>query len=346
MYLSQDVVRPYIASGLISEQKHPLCADVRIYNYTQACQYARAWDAVTLRCRGLILDIERERILANPFEKFFNYTEMPITIPDETPVITEKLDGSLGVLYWLNDEPWIATRGSFTSEQAQWGTRWFRERVDWRHLDRDTTYLFEIIYRENRIVVQYDYEALVLLAARETATGVDLHLTGYKDIFPYVVTHVPPCDVDTLAQMDAADGEGFVVHYPGAGLRVKIKFPTYVRLHRIVTGLSVKGIWEHLSTGNTLADLVQNVPDEFYIWVDTIAARLTRQYTAIEASSRAMVEMVRTLPTRKAQAEQITQHRYPGVCFAMLDGKRYEQVIWKLLQPSGAQTFRVDPEEA
>src|SRR3989304_2634754 len=72
---------------------------------------------------------------------------------------------SLGILYWLNDKPWITTRGSFTSDQALWATDWFRKNINCDNLPKDLTLLFEIIFDMNRIVVKYDFEGLVFLAA-------------------------------------------------------------------------------------------------------------------------------------------------------------------------------------
>ena len=92
-------------------------------------------------------------------------------LPNEPFEVYEKLDGSLGILYWLGDEPYIATRGSFESPQAQIATELLRA-YDLSGLDRRRTYLFEIIYPENRIVVNYDdRRELVLLAIIDTATG-------------------------------------------------------------------------------------------------------------------------------------------------------------------------------
>lgn len=101
----------------------------------------------TKACRGLIVDAENW-IVQRPFEKFFSIEQL------EPFDVYDKLDGSLGILYWVGDEPAIATRGSFISDQAKRGTEFLRARKD-LNLDRRYTYLFEIIYPENRVVVNY-----------------------------------------------------------------------------------------------------------------------------------------------------------------------------------------------
>ena len=53
------------------------------------------------------------------FNKFFNMEEhQPEEIPNETFEVFEKLDGSLGILFWYQGQWILATKGSFTSDQA------------------------------------------------------------------------------------------------------------------------------------------------------------------------------------------------------------------------------------
>src|SRR3990167_5233492 len=131
MYLPQGVLRPYIDEGLIAEQRHPLDANVRMYNYTHRVQYDKSlWDDVTMNCRGLALDIQRECVVSACLKKFWNveeHTKDGKAFPTEIPVVQEKIDGWYGHLYWLDDEPWIGTRGSFTSPGAEWATAHWNE---------------------------------------------------------------------------------------------------------------------------------------------------------------------------------------------------------------------------
>jgi RNA ligase len=157
--------KKYIDSGLVNENEHPEFPLV-LYNYTQECQFGKKWDDVTRMCRGLIVHKETNEIIARPFSKFFNYEEHVANgdaMPNEIPYVYEKVDGSLGILYWFNGLPFIATRGSFSSDQAIWATQKIREK-DLSFVDKRYTYLFEIVYPENRIVVSYgDMKDLVFL---------------------------------------------------------------------------------------------------------------------------------------------------------------------------------------
>src|SRR4028119_412849 len=105
-----------LREGYVCVQRHPT-APLFIYNYTPKAQYERVWNEVTLQCRGLILD-EGGKVVARPFRKFFNLEEVD-SLPAEPFEVYEKLDGSLGILYWTGEQAFIATRGSFTSEQSR-----------------------------------------------------------------------------------------------------------------------------------------------------------------------------------------------------------------------------------
>lgn len=343
--MNYEQILPYIEKKLVSEQSHPEDPDVRIFNYTQVCQYEKAWDDVTRNCRGLIMNVKTGEILARPFPKFFNYQEHLANgwpIPDGEPIISEKLDGSLGILYELGGKPWIATRGSFMSEQAVWATKWWRENVN--EIPRGGfTELYEIVYPENRIVVNYDFSGLVFLAARTTEDGIDLQDTSIYPISNKIrrAKRYPSTSLEELKKLDEPNSEGFVLLYPD-GTRMKIKFPEYIRLHKLVTGLSEIAIWEHLKGGGDIEDLIQDVPDEFYDWVKRVAADLYVKFGTILKEAIDTFALASTYKTRKEKAEIITKSKYPGISFAILDGKGYTEMIYKLIRPRGKSQFKTD----
>jgi len=357
-------INKYIEEGLVTEQVHPENPDVKIYNYTQKCQFEGAWDEVTMQCRGLIFDTKTGKQLSNPFPKFFNYEEhiaKGLSVPHETPIIHQKFDGSLGILYWLNDLPWIATRGSFASDQAIWATNWFRLNANFEDFNKDYTYLFEIIYPENRIVVSYDFSGLALIAVREIG-GTDVLVLNQLGMHQFPLLRGPfeypmlykPTDFAALKAMNLANQEGFVIHYPNADLRLKIKFEDYVRLHKIMTGLSAIGIWEALREGKEIS--IDNVPDEFFKWFTETKDGLNNKFSDIwHEAYKDYLDITESLgypmaprglrfhgQTRKHFADKAAQTKYPSILFAMLDGKDYREIIWKMIRPRGQQTFKVD----
>lgn len=338
----------YIDTGLITEREHPTEPYV-IYNYTPECQFSKAWDEVTMQCRGLILHKETGEVIARPFPKFFNYeehVEKERPIPNETPVVLDKRDGSLGILYWGADgvTPYIATRGSFTSEQAIWATAFFRKHRGDIEFNHAYTYLFEIIFPQNRIVVDYGaYEGLDLLAVHETQTGKVVPIEIGRTALGTPVAQIAFTDFDELKARNAKNSEGFVLHFIEADLRLKIKFADYVRLHKVMTGLSEIGLWEMLAEGKDLLQIIAEIPDEMHEWVRSVVSNLLGKFVDIERVATQVEMEAKKLPTRKDQAIYITKNApQTGVVFAMLDDKNYKPMIWKLVRPRGATTFRKD----
>lgn len=331
-------LRQHIADGNVVIRQHPT-ADLFILNYTAQAQFNRVWDEYTLACRGLILNGQGQ-VVARPFTKFFNLDEYgpEWVVPAEPFVAYEKLDGSLGILYWQEGTARIATRGSFMSDQAQRATHLLQTR--YAHvlplLDQSKTYLFEIIYLENRIVVNYgDREELVLLAVVDTATGneeADLPELG----FPLVRRFDGYTDMAAIRAVQLDNEEGFVLRF-ASGFRVKVKFAEYVRLHRILTQISSRNIWEYLATNQSFTAILERVPDEFYDWVKATVATFTDQYAAIEAECRAVFEV---RESRKETALYFQTQRYPAVLFLMLDSRDYSAAIWKLLRPAYERPFK------
>lgn len=334
----------YIDDGLIRVQKHPKL-DLYIYNYTEKVQYSKLWDEYTLICRGLILDGEGN-IVARPFKKFFNLSEMD-KLPAGEPKVFEKMDGSLGILYWEGDTPKLATRGSFTSDQAIVGTKILHSQyaISLKNLNKNHTYLFEIIYPENRIVVNYGKEVgLYLLAVLDIETGKEVETTT-----PFCKpSYFGIMDTDALKKMEIVNAEGFVLKWTD-GTMAKFKFEEYVRLHRLLTGISNKSIWEILKTGDTKAfeELLTKVPDEYYDWVESVRKGLNRQYYYILEESEIVYEQCRILQTRKEQAQYILEElpQYAGVVFALLDSKDYQEIIWRMIKPAVTSSFKVTTED-
>lgn len=341
----------YIEAGLIVKQDHPTLP-LSIYNYSRTCQYEGHWDEITLSCRGLILDNEGN-VIARPFPKFFNLEELkPEQIPNEPFEVFEKMDGSLGILFYYNDEWHLASKGSFTSEQAVRG-RQILEKYKYKYLPTDTTYLFEIIYPENRIVVDYGKdEKLVMIASIQTnatdyrKSGHEWNLyeekTHYEELgFEIVPRYDGINDYTKLKEMIKSNSEGFVIRFK-SGMRMKIKGEDYVYLHRIITNISSKEIWMILKNGEPLEPILQNVPDEFDEWVKKTVEDLNKEYKEIENHCKFIFKLimnVNNIQSRKDFANQACQYEHSGILFSMYDNKPYDKIIWKLVQPTYSKPF-------
>ncbi len=321
----------------------------RIYNYTDAALYTPgAWDNPAVRqCRGLITDPEG-RIVARPWAKFFNHGQAEAGKLDlDAPVeVTDKLDGSLGIIHLDQaGQPRVATRGSFESDQAIHATAWLRAHPDrLQHLDAWTP-LVEIIYPGNRIVCDYgDRDELVLLGAVNIDDGsmvgpaVAALLVGWEgaltQTFPY------PTLRHALAAAPRPGAEGLCVRYRDEPRIVKIKQDDYIRLHKIVTGLSERSVWEHMAAGGSLAALLAELPDELHQWTHGVWSELSTAVSAgIAGAVDAHNELLGQLPTgwtRKDYAQLATGrgHLAP-LLFQLLDGRDPQAAILRRLKPAG-----------
>lgn len=287
-----EELKEAVDKGLVAVQKHPTL-DLFIYNYTAKVQYERLWSDITLACRGLILDAEYN-IVARPFPKFFNLGEqVNQVVPEMQFEVYDKMDGSLGIMYWHDDKPYIATRGSFNSEQAKKANAMLYDKYSatFEKLDKTRTYLFEIIYPENRIVVDYGLaEELVLLAMINTQTGEEYELEQLG--FPIVARYNGIKDLATIKDINDDCKEGFVIRFAN-NHRLKIKFKEYIRLHRIVTQISSLDIWEYMQSEKSFEEILDSVPDEFYQWVKRTRTALVSQYDAIDAIAKKRVRNFR-----------------------------------------------------
>ncbi|MEO6173779.1 MAG: RNA ligase [Flavobacterium circumlabens] len=333
--MNTTLLKEMISKNYVRVNKHPE-HDLYIYNYTQNAQFERVWNEVTLACRGLILD-QNDNVIARPFPKFFNLGEMENQVlPDSTFEVYDKMDGSLGILYWINDVPFMASRGSFASDQSDKANEMLhgKYRNSWSLLDKTKTYLFEIIYPQNRIVLDYGVaEELVLLAIVDIKTGVEFPL---EDIgFPVVEKYDGIKDIMTLKGLDVNNKEGFIIKYAN-NFRVKIKFEEYLRLHRIVTQVSNVNIWEYLKTNQPMEEILERVPAEFFDWVKQTKGDLENQYSVIENQCK---NDFKILESRKETALYFLTCQYSGVLFAMLDNRDYSPIIWKMIRPAFEKPF-------
>ena len=334
-----EKLNQYYEDGLLYKQVHPTLP-LTIWNYTEKVQFENLWDEVTLMCRGLVTN-DKGDIVATPFKKFFNIEEGKYT-PTENFEVYEKMDGSLGIVFWYEGKWILATRGSFTSDQAIKGTE-ILKRYNTDILFRHMTFCFEIIYPENRIVLDYgDDEKLVMLGAFDR-WGKDYDISDWDEWgFDVVKKYDGIKDFKELKAMVKDDQEGFVVKFTN-GDRVKIKGVEYLRLHKIMTNMSTTAVWECLKNGDDIETLLKDVPDEFYKKIKDYVRDLRYSFFQISERAGKLHDGFRygkyndrdPEPTKKEFAEFVLKQEkvlHP-VMFAMWDKKNYNEIIWRIIRP-------------
>jgi RNA ligase len=429
MNLSLEILNQYVEEGWVVKNDHP-SLPLSIYNYSRKTQYEGKWDDVTLQCRGVITDNATGKVLVRPFKKFFNYEELVGNKWKESQLppmsdyvyIQEKMDGSLGILFyyereltikgrsnyyykngnsegivegsldrptfkpddeahkWYDDRSvprkvgeWImATRGSFVSEQAIKGLEILKSKYNLDSWLKHYGYLVEILYPENRIVVDYGKkEKVVFLSVVMNESyewgpfdDSELHWTTSQSIFK--MNGIKKEDIvkteqhfnfsddlyKSLKEKNENNKEGFVLRFQPGNFRVKIKFEEYVRLHKIITQVSTYDIWEHLKNGKDISELLEKVPDEFDKWVKKTVSTLQYHKYALEEQCGKSHDYFRygkyndvePEPTKKEFAEHVKKYTNPklhGLMFAIWDGNRnrIDDILWKLIKPEYSKPF-------
>ncbi|MEU9304133.1 AAA family ATPase [Streptomyces sp. NPDC048269] len=381
-----------IDAGYVTRKSHPELP-LSIYTYTRTAQYERVWNQVTTRCRGLVADDTTGVIVALPLPKFFNVGEhesgQPYApaLPDEPFEVYDKVDGSLAVVFHYADRWRVASKGSFVSAQATWAQRLLDTR-DTAALRPGTTYLAEILYPQNRIVVDYgDRRDLVLLAAFG-ADGTEVPLAEaapHWEGIGSVVTVWPAMPLDELialtesntlpggARASGMDAEGFVLRF-ASGVRAKAKLSEYVRLHKVLTGVTERDIWRshgiqrfagvpakqlaqglnctvsdiEASGGKPLDALLEQVPDEFDTWVREVIARLeeeaARHERAVDEAYAGLAHLAADRGAFARAVKELGDRNIRAAMFMRLDGRPTELTTWRHVRPETADPYVTDEE--
>lgn len=335
MKIDRDEINKRVVSGLINMRKHPHL-DLYLYNYSPKCTYDNLWDDYTKMCRGLITDVEGN-VLALPFPKFFNHGDPKgfEPLPDDRAEITLKYDGSLGISYPIgNGKTRWATRGTFTSEQAEVANDIWINKYPNVSVPDGYTLLCEIIHPLTRVVVQYDFYDLVILGARNYHTGeympydelVKWCIKNKLKITPRFFGTVNDC-LNLVLSFDSQE-EGFVLDYHGQ--RVKVKGPEYVAIHRLLQGFSPRrmaDIWYH-----ERSDMVLHAPDEVF-------DDLTKELRSLDIESRLLERKVISIYNNikdldnKRQAKWLKEKypKYLGLVMRLCRGNKldYKLFVYK-----------------
>ena len=361
-YIPEALLMQRIEEGYVNQNFHkkfPLA----IYTYSKSATFDYVWDEATCKCRGLIVDLRDMTILARPFEKFFNVAEKAgITreqFPQGGPIITNKLDGKLITLYPWEGRWWAASKGSFHSEHADWANNWlfYNCKCDW---PESYTPVFEMIAEElEHHVVHYGKGAtgLYLLALINNETGEELneqyvrmYATENNIRFVYPV----PFSMKAALAANVKNAEGYVLSWPRFGqtpVRVKVKFPEFLRLQKLVHNIGPKEILDYMRKPELKCYLDEVLDPErshkvFIEYTKKWMERFQTFYRCVETACAiemyGLLKFYRPEDPRSWWAEKIKQCQYPDVMFAMLDlrlaktpddfarcGQNIERIIWR-----------------
>lgn len=246
-----------------------------IINYAVAfadtfCPVTSLGDAIRRECRGLIFRASDGQIIRRPYHKFFNVGEKEETDPriidelmDEDARSLEKLDGSMiapypaadGTLRWgtkMGDTdvakmvlPFLAANQNYVQ---------FAQAC----VKGGCTPIFEFCSRQQRIVVDYEVERLVLTAVRNMETGV---YVGYEGLLGLAEAW----DIDVVGTLefdkDALGVEGVVIRLHD-GHMAKMKVESYMRIHKAKDKITVEKNAVDAILNNEIDDLLPELGQE------------------------------------------------------------------------------------
>jgi len=253
-------------------------------HYMDSVQYYSTWNTFNRMCRGLILDMKNRKVLAYPFDKFFNLGQMPETSYDTLAALggfetSEKLDGSMiiGFINPNDDKLTFTTKGSFDSEHGVYANA--LPFTDEQKIVLDTyarigTLMFELIAKPFQIVVDYKKkgyeEGLYLIGFRHNVSNKLVSFDVVSNIAKEL--NVPTFKTYSFNGLDqlialAKDlpvlEEGFVLRFPG-DLMVKVKGSAYLAAHRFISHLSDRNILEAVADG-IASNLATLAPEEYKV---------------------------------------------------------------------------------
>jgi hypothetical protein len=293
-----------------------------LYNYNDNVLVERN-HPVLVKCRGLIVDSEG-KILNFPFERFFNDWEKEKAIIDwKSAEAQEKLDGSMILCFW-NGKDWeIATRGSFypnpkfDSDFSKLFRKHFKK---FNLLDKNFSYIFEIITRENRIVTYYDFEAVYLIGIRDLTTLKEVSqkvldetakILKVKRPRKHSAENVEQCK--KLFENMKEDEEGLVIVDKDSN-RIKLKQESYLKLARI-TMLNEQDIFEYvLGLSQIDTEFIDKLPE-----VKAKIEEIRKKWNKIMERAKETFETIKDKPTRKEFAIEAMKYPFSSILFAMLD---------------------------
>lgn len=337
-----------VKDGRITKRHHD-DLPLTILNYTNRAQFANEWTNAERVCRGLIVTHWGE-VIARGMPKFFNYGDQhgPVFDPQDVGYMTVKEDGSLGIGWTYAGEIGIATRGSFHSDQAKKATAMMTPDNEYSiHIaaDQGETALFEIVYPDNRIVLEYgDREENIPIGWVHNRNG---------EFDPKMTRGCKVAAVETLLQTKIADdAEGYVVTVIGKG-SFKLKGETYLNLHKLMFGLTEKAIWEMLQSHNVAEReaYVRQFPPITQQWVLRKMTYFRNMHAGYVSDTNFVRQFMHdAIPgaSRKEQALWL-KYNYPDALnrvFSQLDGgdERLYRDVWKKIKPAH-KPYKVETED-
>lgn len=228
--------------------------------------------------RGLTFVFNEDGSLYNRYvllEKFFNLNQVPESLYSvvknyKIKFVNNKEDGSIASFVKLPNGKIVGkSKMGFDNDQAGGINRVYKTNkevkslVDWA-LNNNIVPIFEYVAPNNRIVLRYPSEELILLRLRDNVTGKHIDIRDHLDKVGSI--RVAPFeddvrDLDHLVELTATqvDKEGSIVTCEdehGRDFFFKLKTPWYCERHGLLTQDLYR---EHIIIGYILDDKIDDI---------------------------------------------------------------------------------------
>ena len=316
--------------------------DLAIFNYGIESDFT---DPVVQEARGIIIDLNNLEVVCWPFRKFGNYSESYAdTIDWSTARVQDKIDGSIMKLWYYNGSWRISTNGMIDANGANTASVIHRtfaalfqsadnyKDIKFDELNKDYTYIFELVSPENQIVIKYDNIHLYHIGTRDNKTGKEYNVDiGIEKPVEYSVNsttyNLQSC-IDLVNKINQGQEsvryEGFVVVDDNWN-RIKIKSPEYLSIHailgnRIITKKTILTLIKE-SDSVVLDKFIEDYPI-YEVYVNYYKFKISELKLDISNIQRLALSLYEEYShDRKAVAKDISKYKLAPFGFKALDGK-------------------------
>lgn len=226
------------------------------FNFTRNAFFGKHWDEITTTARGLFVDTNTGKIVARGYKKFFNINEkretelehLLVKFKDQKITLYKKENGFLGIMSWVNNEMFLASKSTNQGEFAGYFKTLYEQsdidkiKVEKYLKENDVTLVWEVIdiendphiieYPKSKIVLldiihnQYEfkrepYEKVVELA-KEIGCECKTIYKEFDNVREFHHWYIANTDEEDLSKTDI---EGVVVEC--GNIMTKLKFPYY-----------------------------------------------------------------------------------------------------------------------
>ena len=226
------------------------------FNFTRNAFFGKHWDEITTTARGLFVDTNTGKIVARGYKKFFNINEkretelehLLVKFKDQKITLYKKENGFLGIMSWVNNEMFLASKSTNQGEFAGYFKTLYEQsdidkiKVEKYLRENDVTLVWEVIdiendphiieYPKSKIVLldiihnQYEfkrepYEKVVELA-KEIGCECKTIYKEFDNVREFHHWYIANTDEEDLSKTDI---EGVVVEC--GNIMTKLKFPYY-----------------------------------------------------------------------------------------------------------------------